>query len=120
VSIRFHLWLILIAACCTFSLGQSGVRDYRRAHERQILDEFTRLLAIPNIASDKENIRRNAELIREMMQRRGSNGKSPAPRIRSFFTRTTTANPSIRKRGPRHPRFSQPGARRRWNLAGKL
>src|SRR5437588_3048527 len=67
VSIRFHLWLILIAACCTFSLGQSGVRDYRRAHERQILDEFTRLLAIPNIASDKENIRRNAELIREMM-----------------------------------------------------
>src|SRR5258708_7849683 len=73
VPIRFHLWLLLIAACCTFSLAQSGVRDYRRAHERQILDEFTRLLAIPNIASDHENIRRNAQFILEMMKRRGLN-----------------------------------------------
>src|SRR5207244_2027531 len=39
----------------------------------QIIDEFTRLLAIPNVASDHENIRCNAELIREMMQRRGLN-----------------------------------------------
>ena len=30
-----------------------------------------RLLEIPNVASDSENIRRNAELIREMMQKRG-------------------------------------------------
>ena len=62
---------MLIATCCTFSLGQLRVRDYRRAHERQILDEFTRLLAIRNTASDRENIRRNAEFIREMMQQRG-------------------------------------------------
>src|SRR5437870_2738985 len=54
-------------------MAQSSVRDYRRAHERQIIDEFTRLLAIPNVASDHENIRRNAEFIREMMQRRGLN-----------------------------------------------
>src|SRR6266478_8139544 len=54
-------------------LSQSFVPDYRRAHERQILDEFIRLLAIPNIASDKENIRRNAQFILEMMQRRGLN-----------------------------------------------
>ena len=73
VSIRLHLWLVLIATCCTLGFGQSGVREYRRAHERQILDEFTRLLAIPNIASDTENIRRNAQFIREMMQRRGLN-----------------------------------------------
>src|SRR6185295_9200675 len=43
------------------------------AHERQILDEFTRLLAIPNIASDAANIRRNSQFILEMMQRRGLN-----------------------------------------------
>jgi acetylornithine deacetylase/succinyl-diaminopimelate desuccinylase-like protein len=54
-------------------LAQSPVRDYRRAHERQILDEFTRLLAIPNIAADRENIRKNAQFILEMMQRRGLN-----------------------------------------------
>lgn len=55
------------------SLAQSPVRDYRRAHERQILAEFLRLLEIPNVASDSQNIRRNAEFIREMMQRRGLN-----------------------------------------------
>lgn len=73
MSIRVHLWLILLVACGTVSLGQTPIRDYRRAHERQILTEFTQLLSIPNIASDRENIRRNAEFIREMMQRRGLN-----------------------------------------------
>ncbi len=54
-------------------LAQSAVRDYRRAHERQILSEFTRLLAIPNVASDRENIRKNAQFILAMMQQRGLN-----------------------------------------------
>jgi acetylornithine deacetylase/succinyl-diaminopimelate desuccinylase-like protein len=68
--------LIAIAVVIQLSFranSQSPVRDYRRAHERQILAEFTRLLAIPNIASDRANIRRNAQLILEMMQRRGLN-----------------------------------------------
>ncbi len=73
VWIRVHVWLILIAAGCSVSLGQSPIREYRRTHEREILAEFTQLLSIPNIASDRENIRRNAEFIREMMQRRGLN-----------------------------------------------
>jgi acetylornithine deacetylase/succinyl-diaminopimelate desuccinylase-like protein len=53
------------------SFSQNRAREYRRTHERQILSEFTRLLAIPNVASDKPNIRRNAEFIRETMERRG-------------------------------------------------
>jgi acetylornithine deacetylase/succinyl-diaminopimelate desuccinylase-like protein len=61
--------LILLATSISFA--QSTVRDYRRAHERQIIDEFTRLLAIPNVAADKENIRRNSQFIFDMMQRRG-------------------------------------------------
>src|SRR5438876_4142315 len=67
-------WLVVVTVLGgSFMLtpAQSPVRDYRRAHERQILDEFTRLLAIPNVASDRQNIRRNAEFIVEMMQRRG-------------------------------------------------
>ena len=55
----------------TVAFAQSPINQYRRANERQILDEFTRLLAIPNVASDRQNIRRNAEFIVEMMQRRG-------------------------------------------------
>src|SRR5581483_3474186 len=73
VSIRVHLWLLIIVAGFALALAQPPIRDYRRAHERQILDEFTRLLALPNIASDRANIRRNAEFIRDMMQRRGLN-----------------------------------------------
>lgn len=61
----------IIVATSAAVLAQTPVRDYRRAHERQIIDEFTRLLAIPNIASDTPNIRRNAEFIREIMERRG-------------------------------------------------
>jgi len=63
--------LSLVALSAFVANAQSPVRDYRRAHERQILDEFTRLLAIPNVASDPQNIRRNAEFIFGMMQRRG-------------------------------------------------
>src|SRR5262245_5328285 len=63
--------LSIIIAGSGSILAQSPIRDYRRAHEREIIEEFTRLLAIPNIASDTPNIRRNAEFIREMMTRRG-------------------------------------------------
>ncbi|MFN2577183.1 MAG: M20/M25/M40 family metallo-hydrolase [Pyrinomonadaceae bacterium] len=74
-TIPTHKRLVAIIATIAASLasvyGQSAVRDYRRAHERQIIDEFTRLLAIPNVASDAANIRRNAQFIFEMMQRRG-------------------------------------------------
>ena len=76
--------LATVALSVTLALAQSPVRDYRRAHERQILDEFTRLLAIPNVASDLQNIRRNAEFIREMMQRRGLN-----PRLLETASRET-------------------------------
>ena len=50
---------------------QQKVRDYRRANEHKIVDEFLSLLSIPNLASDNPNIRKNAELIVEMMQQRG-------------------------------------------------
>jgi len=65
--------LAIVIVFAIVALPQNSTRDYRRAHERQILGEFTRLLAIPNVASDRENIRRNAQFILEMMQRRGLN-----------------------------------------------
>lgn len=65
--------LAIMAVSVIAAFGQSPVRDYRRAHERQILSEYTSFLAIPNVASDRENIRRNAQFILEMMRRRGLN-----------------------------------------------
>ena len=48
-----------------------AARQWRQQHERAILDEFFSLLAIPNVASDKENIQRNAEFIAGMLEARG-------------------------------------------------
>ena len=46
-------------------------REWRETHEQAIVDEFAALLAIPNVAADTENIRRNAEHIRDLLSPRG-------------------------------------------------
>jgi acetylornithine deacetylase/succinyl-diaminopimelate desuccinylase-like protein len=48
-----------------------AVREYRLAHEQPIIQELVDLLAIPNIASDEPNIRRNADRLKAMLERRG-------------------------------------------------
>jgi acetylornithine deacetylase/succinyl-diaminopimelate desuccinylase-like protein len=45
--------------------------QWRNAHQTEILQQFTTLLSIPNVASDRENIRRNADLLKSMLQKRG-------------------------------------------------
>jgi acetylornithine deacetylase/succinyl-diaminopimelate desuccinylase-like protein len=47
------------------------VRDYRRANEQQLLREYFEFLSLPNVASDIQNIRRNATRIMEMLKLRG-------------------------------------------------
>ena len=44
---------------------------WRAQHEREILQEFSDLLAIPNLASDTPNIERNAAAIRALCEKRG-------------------------------------------------
>jgi acetylornithine deacetylase/succinyl-diaminopimelate desuccinylase-like protein len=53
------------------SAVREKVRAYRSAHEADIVHEFADLLAIPNLASDQEDIRRNAEHIAAMLRKRG-------------------------------------------------
>ena len=50
---------------------QTEIRRYREAHEHAILDEFTRMLALRNIASDTAAIARNTAFITAAMQKRG-------------------------------------------------
>ena len=50
---------------------QEKVRAWRVAHERELIAEFRELIAIPNVTIDRANIRRNADYIVGMMQRRG-------------------------------------------------
>src|SRR5205809_7634019 len=49
----------------------SDVADYVRAHQQVILREFVDLVSIPNLRTDLPNIRRNAEQLRQMLDRRG-------------------------------------------------
>jgi acetylornithine deacetylase/succinyl-diaminopimelate desuccinylase-like protein len=55
--------------------GAGAVREktraYRVAHEAAILAELRQLLALPNLASDKVNIEKNAETIAAALERRG-------------------------------------------------
>src|SRR5262245_9919959 len=50
---------------------KSTVQAWTTAHRQAILDELLGLLSIPNVASDRPNIRRNAEHIRGMLAKRG-------------------------------------------------
>jgi acetylornithine deacetylase/succinyl-diaminopimelate desuccinylase-like protein len=48
-----------------------AARQWRQQHERAIVEEFVELLKIPNVARDRENIRRNADFLVAMMRKRG-------------------------------------------------
>src|SRR5690242_16086863 len=61
----------LWATAAEASLTTKQTEAWRAHHEREILEEFSQLLAIPNLASDSPNIRRNANLIRKMLEKRG-------------------------------------------------
>jgi acetylornithine deacetylase/succinyl-diaminopimelate desuccinylase-like protein len=50
---------------------QQRVREYRTAHETQILHEFVDLLSIPNVASDSAGIGKNSAALVRMMESRG-------------------------------------------------
>src|SRR5689334_180300 len=41
------------------------------ANQRAVVTELVDLVAIPNVAADRENIRRNATRLREMLAKRG-------------------------------------------------
>jgi acetylornithine deacetylase/succinyl-diaminopimelate desuccinylase-like protein len=47
----------------------SDIRAFRTSHAGEILEQYVEFLKIPNVASDRANIRRNAEAIVAMMQR---------------------------------------------------
>jgi acetylornithine deacetylase/succinyl-diaminopimelate desuccinylase-like protein len=66
----------LLFALSSVSFAQTNpaaltARQWRQSHESKIVSEFSELLSIPNVATDRMNIRRNAEAIAGMMRNRG-------------------------------------------------
>jgi acetylornithine deacetylase/succinyl-diaminopimelate desuccinylase-like protein len=73
---RATIRLLLFALAASSAFAQTNpaaraAREWRQQQERAIVDEFFSLLAIPNVARDRENIRRNADFIAEMLRKRG-------------------------------------------------
>jgi acetylornithine deacetylase/succinyl-diaminopimelate desuccinylase-like protein len=69
-------FVFLAVTCATVLQAQSNpasiaAKQWRQQHERAIVDEFIALLSIPNIAADRANIQRNADLIAKMLEKRG-------------------------------------------------
>lgn len=68
---RIMLWAAAGTTVLAADGGSEKVRQYRVANEQRWMAEYRELVAIPNVGTDRENIRRNAEFIRDMMVRRG-------------------------------------------------
>jgi acetylornithine deacetylase/succinyl-diaminopimelate desuccinylase-like protein len=73
--IRCVIVLVLVVvpslADAQANAAAQAARGWRQQRERAIVDEFVTLLAIPNIASDRPNIQRNAAAIIAMLEKRG-------------------------------------------------
>ena len=60
----------LVSATLLAQSPKQAVEQWRTAHEQEILQEFNSLLSIPNVASDTDNIRRNADVLTALLERR--------------------------------------------------
>jgi len=61
----------LATAMLAFGQDRAAVEQWVGAHQRQIVGEFASLLAIPNVGTDRPNIRRNAEFLAGILDRHG-------------------------------------------------
>lgn len=67
---KIILTLVLLLSS-SLAYAQNPIREYRKANETRLLNEFVQLLSIPNVASDTPNIRKNADYLVAEMQKRG-------------------------------------------------
>ena len=67
----FALALLMLAGSGPATDPLQKVRQFRQAHEQELLTEFEQFVTIPNVAADTANLRRTALFIQDMMRRRG-------------------------------------------------
>jgi acetylornithine deacetylase/succinyl-diaminopimelate desuccinylase-like protein len=68
---RLAAGLLALAVSAQPADLKTRVSGWVGAHQREIVAELLETLAIPNVAADRANIRRNAEHLRAMLARRG-------------------------------------------------
>ena len=63
--------LLISVAAAQAAAQTSPLATWRASHERQILDELLRLVAIPNVAGRDAEMRRNADHLAALFEKRG-------------------------------------------------
>lgn len=71
ISFALAAFAALAVPFCAADDLTTRIRAYRAGHELAILRELADLLAVPNVASDDLNIRRNAAAIVTLLEKRG-------------------------------------------------
>jgi acetylornithine deacetylase/succinyl-diaminopimelate desuccinylase-like protein len=66
--------------------ASQAARAWRQAHDHAILQEFVELLSLPNVAADRDNIRKNAHIIQHMLEKRG---------VQTRLLEVPDANPAV-------------------------
>ena len=71
VSLHLALLIGVASAADPQNSAARAARSWRASHERAIVGEYLDFLRVPNVSRDSANVRRNAALVRQMMEKRG-------------------------------------------------
>ncbi|HXS93578.1 MAG TPA: M20/M25/M40 family metallo-hydrolase [Candidatus Limnocylindrales bacterium] len=69
------LALLLLIVVSVRAQDRAALQAWTAAHQRQVIGELEQLLAIPNVGTDRANIRRNADFVMGMLRHRGLNAE---------------------------------------------
>jgi acetylornithine deacetylase/succinyl-diaminopimelate desuccinylase-like protein len=71
---RFHLlcWILLwVPPALSAQTPAEAAGQFTTAHRAELIQQFSEFLAIPNVGADPANLMRNADLLVEMLKKRG-------------------------------------------------
>jgi acetylornithine deacetylase/succinyl-diaminopimelate desuccinylase-like protein len=64
-------FLPCLATALAAQSAPAAARQYTAAHRAELVQQFSELLSIPNVAADPANLKRNADLLVAMLRKRG-------------------------------------------------
>ena len=64
-------FLICLATAIVAQTPPEAAREYTAAHRTELVQQFSELLSIPNVAADPANLKRNADVLLEKLRERG-------------------------------------------------
>jgi acetylornithine deacetylase/succinyl-diaminopimelate desuccinylase-like protein len=67
----FAAYLLCLVTAAAAQTPPEAARAYTAAHRAELVQQFSELLAIPNVAADPANLKRNADLLVAELRKRG-------------------------------------------------